>query len=393
MSDASTIAQLEGALKTIFIGPIIQQLDNGSGPLMAAIEKGEETVAGNAFKWPMQYGRSGGIGARGESDDLPNPSPRKVVQGTAAPKNLYARLSFTDKLIRTSKNAKASFVDQVSDQMQALTNDARDMLRRNFVGKSDGVMGKVSAAVTDAKNVVVASGNIKYFYVGQMVDILTDNGATVTKSVDAKEIVDVDYGTSTITFGANVTVTKNQLITLAGNYENELVGLGDIFTPNTTIYGIDRSQFKTFNPQIITKALAFDSIFMQEAIDTIEEFTGEKPNFIVMSAATSRAYVDEQNTYKRNLERKKVDGGYNLIAYDDVAIAKEKYMADGIIDFLNTADFKLARLADWDWMDLDGKILSRIANKAAYEGSMVCYQELICKKIRGQARITGLTGI
>lgn len=255
MPDASTIAQLEGALKTIFIGPIISQLDNGSGPLLAAIEKGEESVAGNAFKWPMQYGRSGGIGARSESADLPNPSPRKTIQGVAAPKNLYARLSFTDKLIRTSKNSKASFVDQVTDQMEALTNDARDMLRRNFVGKADGVMGKVSAAVTAGKNVVVASGNIKYFYVGQMVDIFTDAAGTITSQVAEKEIVDVDYGTSTITFGTNVTVTKDALITLAGNYNNELVGLGDIFTPNTTLYGIDRSINKTFNPQIITKAL------------------------------------------------------------------------------------------------------------------------------------------
>lgn len=387
--DVSTIAQLEGALKTIYIGPIIDQLDNGSGPILAAIEKSVEPVAGNEFKWPMSYGRSGGIGARGETDDLPNPSPRKFIQAAASPKNLYARMSFSDKLIRTAKVSRAAFADQVTLQMDDLTNDARDMLRRNLVGKSDGVMGKVNADVTAGNTVTVKEGNIKYFYTGQFVDILTPPS---TKSVDAKEIVDVDYGAGTIKFGSNVTVTANQVITLAGNYNQELVGLGDIFTPNTTIYGINRANNKWFNPQILDKAAAaFDSLWIQEAIDQVEEFTGNKPNFIGVSAKTARAYQDEQNTYKRNIEYMKIDGGVELMTYDRVPISKEKYMADALIDLINTKDFKLARLCDWEWMDLDGKILSRVQNKAAYEGSMVCYEELTCKRIGGQARIKNMT--
>jgi len=387
----STVTQLENALKTMYLGPIIVQLDEGSGPVMAAIEKGGIEVSGNNFKWPMQYGRSGGIGARGEDADLPNASPRKHIQGVAAPKNLFARMSFSDKLIRSSKVSAASFAEQVTMQMDDLTNDSKDMLRRNFVGKSDGVMGKVNADVTAAKNVVVKSGNINYFYVGQRVDILTDNAGTVAKSVDEKEIVDVDYANKTISFAANVTVTADQLITLAGNYKNELIGLQEIFTPNTTIYGIDRSANKWFNPQIFAKSGAFDSMFIQEAIDTIEQFTGKKPNFIACSYGTSRAYVDEQNTYKRNLEHMKVDGGYDLVTYDNVPISKEKYMLDAKMNLLTTENFKLARLCGWEWMDLDGKILSRVANKAAYEGSMVCYEELTCNKISGQAEINGFT--
>jgi hypothetical protein len=389
--DFSTITALEGALKTIYKGPIIVQLDEQVGPIYAAINKSIDDVAGNAFKWPMQYGRSGGIGARGETEALPNPSPRKFIQASATPKDLFARMSISDKLIRTSKNSKASFADQITLQMEDLTNDAKDMLRRNFVGSYAGEMGKVSADVTAGKVVTVKGGKIKAFYPGQVVDILTDSSGTVTKSVDAKAIVDVDYADATISFGANVTVTADQIITLAGNYTKELIGLEDIFTEDTSIYGIDRSANKWFNPQLFAKTGAFDSMFFQEAIDQIEDFTGSKPNFIACNAATARAYVDEQNTYKRNMERKTVDGGFSLIAYDNVAISKEKYMADSVIYVLTTGDFKLSRLADWDWLDLDGKVLSRIQDRAAYEASMVCYQELTCKRIRSQAKISGFT--
>lgn len=384
----STITALDGALRTIYKGPITVQLDEQTGPIYAAINKSVDEVAGNAFKWPLQFGRSGGIGARSETDTLPNPSPRKFIQASAAPKDLFARMAISDKLIRTSKNSKASFADQLTLQMEDLTNDAKDMLRRNFVGSYTGVMGTVSANVTAAKTVTVLGGKIKAFYPGQVLDIITDPS---TKSVDAQALADVDYANNTITFVNNVTCTANQLICLAGNYKRELIGLEDIFTADTTIYGIDRSVNKWFNPQLFTKSGAFDSMFFQEAIDQIEDFTGSRPDFIACNAATARAYVDEQNTYKRNMERKTVDGGYSLIAYDNVAISKEKYMPDATIYVLSTGDFKLSRLADWDWLDLDGKVLCRVQDKAAYEAAMVCYQELTCKRIRSQAKITGFT--
>ena len=388
----STIAQVENAFKTIFIGPIINQLDIGTGPILATIKKSVMPVSGNEFKFPLSYGRSGGIGARGESDDLPDASPRKYIQGAATPKNIYARIALSVKLILSAKQSRASFADQVSLQMEDITNDAMDMLRRNLVGKADGVMGKVNANVTGAKDVVVKDGNILYFYTGQFVDILTDSSGTVTKSVDKKEIGDVDYSTNTITFKENVTVTANQLITLAGNYNNELIGLGDIFTADSEIFGINRANNKWFNPKVLDKSAAtFDSIWMQEAIDMVQMFTGNAPNFIAMNQKTARAYKDEQDTYKTNIEYMKIDGGYDLMSYSRIPISPEKYMADGVIDFLNTKDFKYARLDDWNWMDYDGKILSRVPDKPAYEASLLCFQEMICNKIGGQARIKNFT--
>ena len=57
---------------------------------------------------------------------------------------------------------------------------------------------------------------------------------------------------------------------------------------------------------------------------------------------------------------------------------------------INLNDFELAQLADWDWLDADGAILTRITNKAAYEATMALYAELICKRPGGQAIILGI---
>lgn len=397
MPITSSIGLLANALKDYYLDPITKMINEDSGPVYAAIEKSSENIVANEIVFAMQYGRHGGVGAIGEMDDLPDPAPRQYAQGRTTLKNLAATINFTEKLMLTSQNNQAAFIDAVSTQMEDIVRDAKDMVRRNLMGKADGVMDEVSAAVSGAKNVVV-KGNIKKFYVGQVVDIFSVSGTTVTKAVNGKAIVDVDYTTNTISFADNVTVGANDKISLHNNYNNELTGLGDILTPNTTIYGIDRSTNKWYNPQVYDKTssgstVAFSSLYLQEAIDDIDDFAGTKPDFITCNAGIQRAYINEQNTYKRNVEYKDIDGGYRTMAYNDVAISKEKYMPSNTIYMLTTEFFTLAQLRDWHWMDEDGNMLKWISRKAAYEAALTKYCELLCKMPSAQGVITGITEV
>lgn len=389
----STIATVSEALKTYYQGPIIKQLNENSGPLFAALKKKNMSAPGNVFKFPLQYGRHGGIGARGENDDLPTPSARKNKQGAATVKNLFARIALTDKLLKGSKDSRMAFVDELTEQMANVTVDANDMIRRNFCGDHLGVMGTVAdAAGVTAGKVVTVAGNIEAFYEGQVVDILTDaDNLTVT----AKEIVDVDRDSNKISFAANVTVLKDDKIVLTGNYGRELTGLKEIFTKDNTLYGIDRSAAKWFNPQVFDKsssgtATAFDSLWMARAMKVIDNRSGETPSFFVCSDGVELAYVDEQNTYKRNIETMKVDGGYKLLTYNGTPITAEKYCEKETMMLINLDNFMLAQLSDWDWLDADGAILSRVANKPAFEATMALYAELVCKKPSAQAIIKGI---
>lgn len=387
----STITTVAEALRTYYQGPIIKQLNENSGPLFAALKKKNMSAPGNTFKFPLQYGRHGGIGARGENDDLPTPSARKNKQGEAAVKNLFARIALTDKLLKGSKDSRMAFVDELTEQMANVTVDANDMIRRNFCGDHFGVMGTVSAAVTAGTSVVVV-GNIEAFYEGQVVDILTSEASY---TVTAKEIIDVDRDTNTIKFGSNVTVLKDDKIVLTGNYGKELTGLKEIFTKDNTLYGIDRSTAKWFNPQVFDKTsggnpTAFDSLWMAKAMKVIDNRSGETPSFFVCSDGVELAYVNEQNTYKRNIETMKVDGGYKLLTYNGTPITAEKYCTKETMMLINMDNFMLAQLSDWDWLDADGAILSRISNKPAFEATMALYAELVCKKPSAQAIIKGI---
>lgn len=394
----STITTMSQALKDIYLDPITKMINEQSGPVLAAIEKSSDDIKAGTIKFAAQYGRHGGIGAILEDDDLPDASPRKYLQGVTGTKNLVGRINFTEKLMLISKNDKASFVDQVSTQMEDITNDIRDMMRRNMMGTSEGLMAQVKTAVSGAKTITILdTDNIKTFYAGQRIDIVTiTSGAISATKVNGDYIADVDYVNNQIVLTNNATCAANDYIVLHGNFGKELIGLKEIMTLDNTIYGIDRSNNKWFNAQVFDhtssgSTVAFNSLFLQEAIDEIDDFTGTKPNFICCNAAMQRAYIQEQNTYKRNIEYKEVDGGYKTIAYNDVAISKEKYMKDSDFYIINTNDFTLAQVADWGWLDADGAILSRVPNKAAYEATLTKYCELICRKPASQAKVTGIT--
>lgn len=389
----STVETMSKALKEIYLDPITKTINEQSGPVLAAIEKSADDIKSGVIKFAAQYGRHGGIAAIDENGDLPDASPRKYMQGETGTKNLVGRINFTEKLMLISKNDKASFVDQVSTQMEDITNDVRDMMRRNMMGTSEGIMATVK--VVSGKEVTIADDDsIKTFYAGQMIDIITVSDDTATPKFEGKYIVDVDYKNRKILFDENVTAAADDKITLHGNYKKELIGLGEVFTLDNVIYGINRSANKWFNCQEYDfNDSAFNSLFLQEAIDDLDDFAGVKPDFICCNAGMQRAYIEEQNTYKRNLEYKEVDGGYKTIAYNDVAISKEKYMQNDIIYMINTADFTLAQVADWGWLDADGNVLSRVANKAAYEATLTKYCELICRKPSAQAILRGIKGI
>jgi hypothetical protein len=72
-----------------------------------------------------------------------------------------------------------------------------------------------------------------------------------------------------------------------------------------------------------------------------------------------------------------------------VSVFADKYCPEDTIYLLNTDDFSLNQLCDWEWLeDEGGKILRQVSGKAAYTATLVKYAELICKKPYGQAKLT-----
>ena len=77
--------------------------------------------------------------------------------------------------------------------------------------------------------------------------------------------------------------------------------------------------------------------------------------------------------------------------YNGIPIVADRFCPDNSLYFLNTNDFKICQLCDWQWMEgEDGKILKQVPGKPVYTATLVKYAELICEKPFGQAVITDI---
>lgn len=385
----TTIATAEKAFREFFLTPAVKQLDEKSGPFLAMLEKSTKDVSGKDIRMPLVYGRSGGIGNRAEDGTLPTPNPRKWTHAVWETKNIYGRISLTGKSIQASRDDKGAFVRLLRAQMDDLLNDANNDLRRQSFGDGTGLLSLVAAAGCTA-DVVIPVDDIRFFKEGKVIDVL--NGTTKADIAADREILVVDRVNSTITVsGANLTCADNDWIVIADNYNMELTGVQAVMTPDTTLYGIDRSTNKWMNPNVTAVGGEITEIVMQQAIDEAMENLGSDINFIMCNNAVARGYQLDQLSYKKNIKIMEIKGGYKVMSYNDIPIAKDMYMPSGTMDFLHKEDWKMYRMGPWNWMQRDGSIFSRLADTDGYEATLYQYCDIGCRKVGGQSRLTGIT--
>ena len=64
----------------------------------------------------------------------------------------------------------------------------------------------------------------------------------------------------------------------------------------------------------------------------------------------------------------------------------------GTMYLLNTNDFHLHQLCDWQWLEGEnGRVLNQIPGKPVYQATLVKYAELMCYRPCGQAMMSGIT--
>lgn len=124
----------------------------------------------------------------------------------------------------------------------------------------------------------IAEGMIVDFCSGVGVILAGAKGRTI-KSVNRADktfVVDGSALTSTI-------VPANSLVCLQHSGGLEITGLEALFSDSETLYGVNRASNPWMKPYEQTEVGTITESVLQKAIDTIEENSGSKVNFIVCS--------------------------------------------------------------------------------------------------------------
>ena len=85
-------------------------------------------------------------------------------------------------------------------------------------------------------------------------------------------------------------------------------------------------------------------------------------------------------------------GGYKAMSFNGIPVVADRFCPDGTMYLLNTDDFCLHQLCDWQWLEgEDGKVLRQVAGKPVYTATLVKYADLVCTRPCGQAMLSGIT--
>lgn len=386
---AINLSNADSALKSFYLDAVSEQLNNTVNPLLAKIKQSTNDVWGKEVRKLAIYGMNGGIGAGSEDGDLPSSTGNNYGQMVTTLKNLYGTIEISDKAVRASEHSSGAFVNLLNAEMEGLIRAGSFNFGRMLFGDGSGKLAKVEARVGNEVRV----DNVKNFIEGMVVDFRTEDGAIVT-GAEGRRIVSVDRSNRSIKIGGsslNNIVDANHIITVQGSYNNEITGLGAIFGQNETLYGLNRSENSWLKPYVMENVGELSETILQMALDSIEEASGGAVNFIVCSWGVRRAIQKLFAQNKRIVDTMELEGGFKTLSYNGIPIVADRFCPDGTMYLLNTNDFTLHQLCDWQWLaGDDGKVLKQVPGKPVYTATLVKYADLICARPNGQGVLTGI---
>ena len=387
---AVTLTNADKALKSYYLDAISEQLNDNLSPFFSAIEKTTNNVYGKEVRKLSIFGINGGIGAGIEDGNLPEAKGNNYAEIVSTLKNLYGVIEISDKAIRASENNSGAFVNLLNAEMDGLIKSSKINFSRMLFGDGNGYVATVNSFDGDYFMVDDTAGVLE----GMVIDVRKPDGKIVSelskrtvKTVDRKESAVFISGDA-----VDAEVPEGSYLCIHGAYGNEITGLKEIFdTSSESLYGLDKYENSWLVPYVEEEVSTLTVEKIQNVLDKVEEATGDQTNLIVCSWGVRRALQKLFATNRVVLDTMEVNGGYKTISYNGIPIVADRFCPKGSMYFLNTNDFTLHQLCDWQWLaDDDGKVLKQVPGKPVYTATLVKYAELICSRPCGQAALFGI---
>lgn len=381
-----TLNNADAALKDYYLDAVSALLNGSISPFFNAIEKTTENVFGKDVKMSIVKGGMGNVIAGDEDGDLPSPYSNRYYGVTMPLKNIYGTIEISDKALRASREDSGAFVNLLNAEMEGLVGSAKANFARMLYGDGNGLLCNV---ITQASQTNIVVDSARQYFIGLKVDLVSSDGTVV---LEGCTITDVSTSSNTVCVDAEITtarLTAGDKIYVSGVYGKEICGLAGIFD-GSTLYGYTKSvdlYFSPYRKSIAGATLTEEHII--DMLDTLEVNHDSKVNMILCSHASRKQIANLLSDNRRIVNTQDLTGGFAGVYVNDVPVYADKYCPDNRIYFLNTDDFILNQLCDWEWMeDESGKVLKQVPGKAAYSATLVKYAELICKKPCGQGLLT-----
>jgi hypothetical protein len=419
---AQTTANADAILKNYYLGPVREQLNqkailmfaadtldegsqrpigsDGSAAGWRGIARESESVqfAGRQWVTPAHVSRNEGVGAIAEGGTVPVAGQQGWTDLQDNLKHNLGTIELTRFAIRLSNRSEGAFLKLLETEMKGLVKDLRKDINRQAYGNQTGTLAAVTA---DGANTVTVD-TVQYLRVGMRIDLVDVTNDTVFAS--NRTISALNPTTKVATYsGADVTATTNHRLCRTGNWKKEINGLGNLVLDTGTVHGVDSSlAANAWHKSIVKDAAtaAFSEDLGQQVIDTVTDGgNADDVELILTTSGIVRRYANQLKNLKRfnDAQSTTLRGGFKALMFNDQPMVKDPDCPKGTMWFLNADAFMWVYLPDgdlpgnWDWVDDDGAILVRKADRSdAFEAYMAADHDLAIVARNQTGRINNL---
>lgn len=389
----ASISSALAILKNYYAGPIVSQF-NDESPIYRGCEKGKEKWSGLQVVRPIKVRRNQGIGATSDGGTLPKIGQQTTVQALISSKFNYLRFGLTGPMIKASQGDKGAFVTAMSFEMEEGMNDMVQDCNRQVAWDGTGTLATVAANAV-ASSVITVNGResvedgAKFLDIGLLIDVVS--GGVVTNS--AIQITNLTglTGTATLTLSAPVSVSAGDTIIRSGTLNNEVQGL--LYSEDggtTTIYGVDRSLYPSFQGNVNNLAGAQLTLNALQQTENSALRRGGKGLSALYSDFDSQRYYQKLLTSdKRYSNTIKGDGGFSnkddsYLEWNSKPWVPDKDAPQRVI-FLNEKHQKKYVLSELEWADETGSMMIAQTGADAFEVRLRFFFNLFNEKPNASA--------
>ncbi len=356
-------------------------------------------------KLRLHMGNNPGGGYRLENERFSAPGDDRYALAADPLRYYYAQFRLTGQLLLAASKGEKSFKPAFQEASDRLVRSSAMDVNQAAHGNGSGVRATIRVNEAAGQTIIDVDTTIN-FRVGEVVDGLTIATGVVIEP--ARTVTAVDRANLRITVSpaltTGLTATTDGFVRASSDstvaapnnsWNREINGLDKIVAASGTLHGLNPSLYTQWKSYVATGVGAISDDPLRLAKDTIGFETGinESGNEFVL--ITTRGivsnYADTLIPLRRTVNTQKLQGGFDGVMFDNSPMFADDSTAPGTVYGLRVKKLLWATQQDWDWMDRDGAVLSRVPGRDQYVATLFAYHQLMTTERGAHFKLSGVT--
>jgi hypothetical protein len=396
----ATLTTADSALKEDY-QPAIRETLNNKVFILSQIEKNSKDVEGRRAVLSLHVSRNSGVGARAELGTLPTAGSQGYVEERVLMRYNYGRIQISGPVIKAMKSNTGSFTRAVDSETKGVTNDLKRDVNRQIFGTSDGKIAQAASASSQVITLTTPTAvQLRQLEIGMVAN------PTLRASAVSISSVDTANGTVTVVGTLSASTTTTDFIFRSGaagatTSQKELTGLQSIVDSTGSLFNVDPATYPTWssteNSNSGTNRTPTETLFAKVADDASIAAGDATINLWVTTPGVQRSLAASLLSQKRFNDTVALKAGYSGIPINTAgsstpsALTWDRDCPANMAFGLSTEHLMQHQESEWEFMDDDGSVLSRVSGVDAYEAILYKYHELTTDHRAAHAKIVDLT--